>query len=132
MSAATSKRPIGVTVLAILAGVLAVLAGVHTLQSLGILPFFIGEFSLHAFSFWNALMWGLMVWVYIWLVQMLWRVDPQAWIFMAVITVFNLILDFTVMLGAADWSDVSISFLINALILIYIMLPGTRRAFGQK
>src|SRR5512139_1476722 len=131
MSAATSKRPIGVTVLAILAGVLAVLAGIHTLQSLGLLPFFIGKFTLHAFSLWNALMWALMVWVYVWLIQMLWRVDPQAWLFMAVITVFNLILDFTVMLGAADWSDVSISFLINALILIYIMLPGTRRAFGR-
>ena len=131
MSATSSKRPIGVTVLAILAGVLAVLAGIHVLQSLHILPFVIGPFTVHAFSFWNALMWGLMVWVYIWLVQMLWRVDPQAWLFLAVITVFNLILDFTVMLGAADWSDVSISFLINALILIYIMLPGTRRAFGR-
>ena len=132
MSEVTQKRPIGVTVLAILAGVLAVLAGIHTLQSLGILPFFIGKFTLHAFSFWNALMWALMVWVCIWLVQMLWRVDPQAWLFLAVITVFNLILDFTVMLGATDWSDVSISFLINALILIFVMLPGTRKAFGHK
>ena len=132
MSATSVKRPIGVTVLAVLAGVLAVLAGIHALQSLGILPFVIGRFTVHAFSFWNFLMWALMVWVYIWLIQMLWRVDPQAWLFLAVITVFNLILDFTVMLGAADWSDVSISFLINALILIYVMLPGTRKAFGQK
>jgi len=60
---------------------------------------------------------------------MLWRVDPQAWLFLAVISGFNLILDFTVMLGAGDWSDVSVSFILNAIILIYVMLPGVKRAF---
>jgi hypothetical protein len=132
MSAESSKRPFGVTILAILAGVLAVLAGLHTLQWLGILPFFIGEVSVRAFSFFNALMWGLLVWVYIWLIQMLWKVDPQAWLFLAVITVFNLVLDFAAMLGSSTWSDISISFLINALILIYVMLPSTKKAFGQR
>ena len=123
------KRPFGVTVLAILAGIAAVLAGVHALQSLGILPFFIGQFSVHAFNFWSFLMWALMVWVWVWLVRMLWSVDKQAWLFLAVITVFNLILDFTVMLGSAEWSDVSLSFIVNALILIYVMLPGVKQAF---
>ena len=126
------KRPFGVTVLAVLAGLAAVLAGVHALQSLGILPYFIGKFSVHAFSFWSFLMWALMVWVWVWLVQMLWRVDKQAWLFLAVITVFNLILDFTVMLGAGSWSDVSLSFIVNALILIYVMLPGVKRAFDAQ
>ena len=123
------SRPFGVTLLAILAGLAAVLAGIHALQSLGILPFFIGQFSVHAFNFWSFLMWALMVWVYVWLVQMLWRVDKQAWLFLAVITVFNLILDFTVMLGAGEWSDVSLSFLLNGIILIYVMLPGVKQAF---
>ena len=123
------SRPFGVTVLAILAGIAAVLAGVHALQALGIFPIMIGQFSVHAFSFWSFLMWALMVWVWVWLVQMLWRVDKQAWLFLAVITVFNLILDFTVMLGAGQWSDVSLSFIVNAIILIYVMLPGVKRAF---
>jgi hypothetical protein len=123
------KRPFGVTVLAVLAGVATVLAGIHALQALGILPYFIGEFSVHAFSLWSFLMWALMVWVWAWLVKMLWDVNKEAWLFLAVITVFNLILDFTVMLGAGDWSDVSVSFLVNAIILIYVMLPGTKRAF---
>ena len=48
------QRPFGVTVLAILAGIAAVLAAIHALQSLQILPFFIGEFKVHAFSFWSA------------------------------------------------------------------------------
>jgi hypothetical protein len=126
------SRPFGVTVLAILAGLAAVLAGVHALQSLGIIPFMIGPFSVHAFSFWSFLMWGLMVWVYVWLVQMLWRVDKQAWLFLAVITVFNLILDSMVMLGQGEWSDVSVSFILNAIILIYVMLPGVKKAFDAN
>jgi len=127
------QRPVGVTVLAILAGVAAFFAVLHVLQALGILPFFIGPFAVRTFSLWSALMWGLMVWVYIWLVQMLWNVDPQAWIFLAVITVFNLVLDFTVLLVQnVTWSDVSVSFLLNGLILIYCMLPGVRKSFGVK
>ena len=126
------SRPFGVTVLAILAGLAAVLAGVHALQALGILPYFIGEFKVHAFNFWTFLMWALMVWVYVWLVQMLWNVDKQAWLFLAVITVFNLILDSMFMLGAGEWSDVSLSFILNAIILIYVMLPGVKKAFDTE
>src|SRR6266566_6312900 len=129
-SSIMNQRPIGVTILAVLAGVLAVLAAIHALQFLGIIPFFIGPVALRTFSFWYALMWGLMVWVYIWLVQMLWRVDPSAWMFLVIITVFNLTLDFVAMLGAATWDDVAVSFIINGIILIYCMLPGVKQAFG--
>ena len=125
------SRPFGVTVLAILAGIAAFFAAIHTLQSLAILPYFIGPFVVRDFSLWYALMWGLMVWVYVWLVQMLWNVDKQAWLFLAVITVFNLVINFTVLLTQSiTWSDVSLSFLLNGLILVYCMLPGVRTAFG--
>jgi hypothetical protein len=126
------KRPIGVTILAILAGVLAVIAGVRTLQFLGLLPFFFGPMPFRSFSLFAALMWGLMVWVYVWLVKMLWDVRPEAWMFLAVISVFNLILEFVTLVGGAVWQDVSLSFLVNGLILIYVMLPGTKKAFGMK
>jgi hypothetical protein len=123
------KRPFGVTILAILAGLAAVLAGVHALQSLGIIPWVLGPFTVHAFSFWSFLMWAMMVWLWSWLVKMLWNVEKEAWLFLAVISAFNLILDFTVMLGQGEWSDVSVSFLVNAIILIYVMLPGVKKAF---
>jgi hypothetical protein len=126
------SRPFGVTVLAVLAGILAVLSGLHALQALGIIKYVIGPFQVHAFSFWSFLMWARMVWVYAWLVQMLWRMDKSAWLFLAVITVFNLILDFTVMLGAEEWSDVSVHFILNAIILIYVMLPGVKRSFDVE
>ena len=124
------ERPIGVTILAILAGIAAVLAAIHALQFLGIFPFFIGHVAVRTFNFFYALMYLLLVWVYVWLVQMLWRVDPAAWMFLVIITVFELMLDFISMLGSSTWQDVSVSFIVNAIILIYVMLPGVRRAFG--
>ena len=132
MSSSTSThRPLGATILAILAGIAALLAGIHLLQALGIIPYFIGPVSFRDFNLWYALMWGLMVWVYIWLVQMLWQVRPEAWLFLAVITVFNLIVGFIAMIGQSTWSDVSLSIILNAVVLIYIMLPGVRSAFGM-
>jgi len=125
-------RPIGVTILAILAGIAAVLAAIHALQFLGIIPFFIGPsgYKIHAYSFWYALMYGLLVWVYIWLTMMLWRVEPQAWMFLVIITFFYLILDFFSLFGTNTWEDVAVSVIVNAIILLYCMLPGVRSAFG--
>jgi hypothetical protein len=125
-------RPFVVTLLAIGAGILAAFAVVHLLQALGILPYVIGRLQIRSFSFFYALMWGLLVWVYIWLIQMLWRVEPQAWLFLVIVSIFNLILDFVVILGEATWSDVNVSLLLNGLILLYCVLPGTRRAFGTE
>jgi hypothetical protein len=126
------ERPIGVTILAILAGIAAVLAAIHAIQFLGIIPFFISPsgYAVRYVSFWYALMYGLLVWVYIWLTMMLWRVEPQAWMFLVVITLFYLILDAITLIGASTWADVSVSVIVNAIILLYCMLPGVRRAFG--
>lgn len=119
------KRPLGVTVLAILCGIQAVLAASAALR-FGLI---FGGISVPG-GLWYALLLALMAWVYIWLTQMLWNVQPQAWIFLAVITVFNLLTDLLVIAGQGTWYDVRTSFILNALVLIYVMLPGTRRAFG--
>ena len=130
MTQQTKQRPFAVTILAILAGIVGVVSAIHALQGLGILPYFIGSFKVRNFDLWYAFMWGLMAWVYFWLAQMLWRVDRQAWLFLAVITVFELILDFTAIItSGTTFSDVSVGFILNALILIYVMLPSTKRAF---
>jgi hypothetical protein len=128
------ERPVGVTILAILAGIAAVFAAIHALQFLGIIPFFIGPsgYKVHFFSFWYALMYGLLVWVYIWLTMALWRVEPQAWMFLVIVTMFYLILDFFTLIGASTWEDVAVSVILNAIILLYCMLPGVKSAFGTQ
>ena len=115
-----------------MAGLAAVLAGIRTLQFLGLIPFFFGPFPFRTFSLWSALLWALLTWIYIWLVRMLWNVQREAWLFLAVITVFNLILDFMVLIGGGSFEDIAASFILNALILIYVMLPGTKRAFDME
>ena len=112
----STQRPLGATILAILAGIAAIFAGIHLLQALGIIPYFIGPASFRDFNLWNALMWGLMVWVYIWLVQMLWKVDPSAWIFLVVITIFNLILDFLGMIGTESGVEYGWSIFLNGTV----------------
>ena len=125
------KRPIGVTILAVLAGILALLAIAATLRWLGLFPWLGPGPGVRVFNIWNAMIWGLLAWVYVWLTQMLWRVDPQAWLFMAVITIFNLTLAFVELISNNNGDYVTVSVLLNGLILLYIMLPGTRKAFGQ-
>jgi len=45
-----NQRPIGVTILAVAAGVAAVLAAIYALQFLGIIPFFIGSVALRTLT----------------------------------------------------------------------------------
>ncbi len=126
------KRPFPVTLLAILAGIAAFFAAIHALQGLGILPYVIGGIKINTnLNLWNFLMWALMVYIWVWLVQMLWTMQPQAWLFLAVITTFNILLDFVnVIATTSTFSDYGVSFLLNGIILIYCLLPGTKRAFG--
>ncbi len=64
-------------------------------------------------------MWGLLAYIYIWLVQMLWAVNPQAWLFLAAITTINLIFEvFSLASTPAVFNDVSASFILNGLILL--------------
>jgi hypothetical protein len=110
-----------------------VLAAVHVLQALTILPLFALGVTLPQANWWSAFMWALMVWVWVWLFRMLWAVEPQAWMFLAVISVFNLILDTTAIIFGGygtTFSDYSLSFLVNGAILLYVMLPSTKAAFG--
>jgi hypothetical protein len=123
------RRPIGVTILAVLAGIVAVLAVLHLLQAVGVLPYVVGPASVRDFNLWYTLMWALTVWVWAYVARLLWRVDPWAWMFLVVVAGFNLLFDFIALLGTTTASDLSLSFLLNLVILIYALLPGTREAF---
>ena len=121
--------PFGVTILAARAVLLAVLNAIATLRFLGFFPF-IGPLDIRIFNLWYVLLYGLMTYIWAWVAKMLWEVNPQGWMFMAVIAIFNLCLDFVILVTGGSWLDVNFSIIINALILIYMMLPGVREAFG--
>jgi len=123
------NRPIGVTILAILAGILFVLNVIITLRFLGLLPF-IGPLDTRIFNLWYALLYGLLAYIWFWVARMLWQVDPQGWMFVAFLSVMNLSFDFIILITGGSWYDVNASVILNALVLIYVMLPSTKEAFG--
>ena len=125
----SKKRPIGVTILAILAALAAIAAIIHTLQMLHLLPVFLGPVSFFTFSFIGAIMWGIMAAIYIWLVRGLWNVESQAWLFMVILSCMNLFLAFLSILGQSSFQAMLPTILLNGIILIYCLLPGTKQAF---
>ena len=126
-----ANRPLGVTILAALASVALVLSIVHLLQAIGILPYFIGPISIRDFNLWYVLLWGLMVWVWLWVVRALLVMDPSAWLFVLIVSGFNLTFDFFTMISTpTTTTDLTISFLLNLVIFGYAMVPSTKRAFG--
>lgn len=129
----TKKRPFGVMILAILAVVGAIVAIYYTLQMLHLIPITgpFGVFKFFTFDLLGAILWGMMAAIYIWVARMLWNLDPQGWLFVAVLSTLNLIIALISILGNSTWEAMLPAILINGLILIYCLLPGTKAAFGQ-
>ena len=127
-----SNRPFGITVIAILAAIATVLAAIHTLQYLHLLPFFLGGMAFFGFDLWGAILWGIMTLIYAWVVVQLWNVNPQGWMFLILLSSLNLILDVISIIGQTTISAVAPSIVVNAAILLYCLTPGVKRAFGEN
>src|SRR4029079_291381 len=125
------NRPLGVTILAALASVALILSIVHFLQALGIIPYFIRQIAIRDFNLWYVLLWGLMIWVWLWVVRALLVMDPSAWLFVLIVSGFNLIFDFFTLISTPTTvTDLSVSFVLNLIIFGYAILPTTKASFG--
>lgn len=127
----TAHRPIGITILAIFSGIAAVIAGIHTLQYLHLLPFFLGPMVFFGFDLWGALLWGMLAAIYVWVMRMLWNVDPQGWMFLVIVSALNIGLALLSAIGGTTLAAEMPAIIINGLVLIYCLTPGIKRAFGQ-
>lgn len=128
----TKKRPLGVTILAVLAAIGAIIALIHTMQMLHLFPIRgpFGVFSFFTFDLLGALLWGIMALIYIWVMNKLLSLDPQGWVFLAALSALNLILAVISILGQSTWQAMLPAIIVNGLILVYTLLPGTKEAFG--
>jgi len=126
-----SSRPFGVVLLAILAGLEAVVAAWHTLQYLGIVPVTLGRLQFYGVDLLGAVLWGLTTAVWVWAVVNLWRLNPQALLFVTLLAGWNLILAVASWLGASDFQAVLPALLLNGIILIYALSQRTNHAFGR-
>jgi hypothetical protein len=126
----TKNRPIGVTFIAILAILGALNALIVTLQYLHILPVYVGQVAFYTFSLIGAFFWVLIIFFFLWLFRMLWEMQPQGWMFAIIIAGFTLLFDFIALIGGTSWEVLIAGIIVSALILIYCLLPGTKKAFG--
>ena len=124
------SRPIGVTILAFLAILGAINAFIYTLQMLHILPTYIGPVAFYQFSLIGAAFWGFLAFIWLGVAGALWIMHPQGWMFMMLIATFDLIYGIICVLGGSSWEAMAPIIIISGLVLIYCMLPGTKKAFG--
>ena len=124
-------RPFGITLLAILALVAVAVAIWRALQALGVAPITLGTMSFFVpeASWINAIMWGLLALIYLWVFRMLWQVNPQGWLFVTVIAILNLTLAVIDILGGSSFDAMLPTLVINGIILVYCLVPGTKAAF---
>ena len=115
----TKKRPFLVSLLALLALLGAGAAVFHT-------------FHFYGADWLAALLWAVLALICLWVFRLLWAVDAQGWLFVTVLSSLNLVLSGVAMLGESSFSAMLPSLAVNAVILIYCLLPGTKAAFGVE
>ena len=76
-------------------------------------------------------MWGILALIWIWVVRGLWNLDPQAWLFVVVLSVLNLILAVIAIIGQSSIEAELPTLILNGIILIYCQTSGVKSAFGQ-
>lgn len=128
-------RPIGVTLLTVLAALAFATAVYHTLQMLHILPLnlssVLGEHRFFTLDLLGAVVWGLLAAVYLWVLRGLWNMVPQAWLFVVGLAALNLIVALLSILGSSTWRAMLPALVVNALVLAICLRPGVRAAFGR-
>jgi hypothetical protein len=130
MATITRHRPIGITLLAILAVVAALVGVWHTLQYLHLVPFTLGPLQFYGYDPLGAIMWAILAAIWVWVAARLWTVDPRGLMFAIVLSGLNLVLALLSLLGASTLEALLPAIVLNGAILLYCLTPGVRRAFG--
>jgi hypothetical protein len=123
-------RPIGVTILAVLTALIALVTAYHALQYLGLFPFTWGPLSFYGQDWLGAALYAVSAAIWVWVTVMLWRVDKQGWIFVVIISALNLLLAGVSILGASTFQALLPDILLNGAVLLYALTPGVKDAFG--
>ena len=130
------KRPIGVTILAILAGI----AGVAQLWRAGV---YMGWFNFETRRSehdaarcrdpeWGAVLWTLLIAaIWFWVAAQFWNMRAAGWQFGVFISLFTLIWGFFALLFGSTVNAETFPMLLALIVYVYLMWPGVRDAFAQ-
>lgn len=127
------RRPIGVTILA----VLAILAALANLWRVGV---YLGWFSFEIAgeslklpeANWAGALWALLIAaIWLWVGMQFWNMRAAGWQFGVFISLFTLIWGFFAILFGSTITAETIPMLLALIVYVYLMWPGVRDAFAQ-
>ena len=126
-------RPIGVTLLAIGAGLAALGELWRMLVFLGITHFnFVGKDVSFSSPQWGQAFWALLLAaIWLWVAAGFWNVRAYAWTFGTFIALFTLIWGFMALLFGSSIEAETIPWFFALIILMYLYYPGVRDQFVQ-
>ena len=130
-----SKRPLAVTILAIVAVIAGIVALLDAARYMGWLPVAtLGplNFVLPSAQWFGALMAVIVGVIWFAVAKWLWTLNPSGWLFVVVIAVINLIFLFLAIIGKTSFGAVSIEILVNLVALVLALLPSTKSAFRMS
>jgi hypothetical protein len=128
------KRPIGVTLLALGAGLLALFEIWRTLVFLGIVNWtFLGKEVSFPTAQWGPAIWAIIlaaIWIYV--AEGFWNVRAYAWSFGIFISIFTIIFGFFAIIGNGSTTEAeSFGWLLAIIIFFYLNYPGVRNVFVE-
>lgn len=128
------NRPIGVILLAVGAGLLALYQLYLMLVYLGILNFtFIGQDVSFPEAQWGAALWSLLIaGIWIWVAIGLWNLRAYAVQFGIFISLFTLIWGFFALLFGNTYEAQTIPWLLAGAIFLYLSYPGVQQHFIEN
>src|SRR4029079_9001961 len=124
-------RPIGVTLLAIGAGIAGLYELYRVLIFLGIANFgFVGKSVSFPDPQWGQAFWALIIAaIWFWVAMGFWNVRAYAWSFGSFIAIFTLIWGFMALLFGSSIEAESIPWFLAIVILMYLNYPGVQKQF---
>jgi hypothetical protein len=127
-------RPIGVTLLAIGAGLAALFQIWRTLVFLGIVNWtFLGKEVSFKEAQWGSALWAIILAaIWIWVAEGFWNVRAYAWSFGIFISLFTMIFGFFAILGGSTTEAESFAILLSVVIFFYLNYPGVQAQFVAK
>jgi hypothetical protein len=128
------SRPIGVTLLAIGAGLAALYQVYLILVYLGFLKFnMVGREMSFDNPQWGAALWSLLIaGIWAWVAAGFWNVRAYAWSFGNFISLFTLIWGFFALLFGSSVEAETIPWLLAGVVFLYLNYPGVQRHFVEN
>src|ERR1700754_445786 len=123
------QRPIGVTLLAIGAGIAGLYQIWLALVYLGVFSFNIaGKSMTYPTAQWGAALWSLLIAaIWFWVAAGFWNVRAYAWSFGNFISLFTLIWGFFALLFGSNYEAQTIPWLLAGAIFLYLNYPGVQK-----